>query len=400
MNSRTIRSAIFFAILLGLSSLSPRFWVLTSEFLAADTALRPPLAPSAGGHSALAPPRLGLPTPVPIPADNPLTLEKITLGRRLFFDRRLSPNDTMSCAMCHVPTQGFTVNETRLAVGMNGQSSKRNPPALYNVAYLRVLFHDGREFTLEDQIISPLTNPVEMANPSMGYVINKIRHLPGYEEQFQQTFGEGVSIATLGKAIANYERTLLSGNSPFDRWYFAKEVHAISEEAKDGFKLFSGKGQCITCHSVTKEAALFTNQSFHNTGVAHLQLIPEKNIVVDLGGGLNVSMPRTQINEVLTPPEQDRGRYEVTHDPTDLWRYKTPSLRNVALTAPYMHNGALLTLEDVVNYYDRGGTRSEGQDPKVSPLHLSEQEKQALVALLRSLTGDNVQTLAKEGVAP
>ena len=339
---------------------------------------------------------LGLPVSLPIPVDNSLTPEKIALGRQLFFDRRLSPNDTMSCAMCHVPTQGFTVNETRLAVGMNGQSTKRNPPALYNVVYLRVLFHDGREFTLEDQVISPLTNPVEMANPSIGYVVNKVRKLSGYEEQFQKTFGEGISVATIGKAIASYERTLLSGNSPFDRWYFGKDQNAVSQEVKAGFKIFSGKGQCITCHTVTRDAALFTNQSFHNTGVAQLQLIPEKTIDVDLGGGLTVKMPRTQINEVLTPPEQDRGRYEVTLDPTDLWRYKTPSLRNVALTAPYMHNGALLTLEEVVDYYDRGGTGSEGQDPKISPLTLPPEEKHALVAFLHSLTGDNVQVLATE----
>ena len=296
MNTLAVRSATFLFILLGLFSPSPGFWILTSEFLAVNSEPQT-------SHSELATPPLGLP-PVPVPETNPLTPEKIALGRQLFFDRRLSPNDTMSCAMCHVPTQGFTVNETRLAVGMNGQSTKRNPPALYNVAYLRVLFHDGREFTLEDQIISPLTNPVEMANPSMGYVVNKIRRLPEYEEQFQKTFGESVSVATLGKAIASYERTLLSGNSPFDRWYFGKDQTAVSQEVKVGFKIFSGKGQCITCHTVTKEAALFTNQSFHNTGVAHLQLIPEKTVDVDLGGGLTVKMPRTQVNEVLTPPNK------------------------------------------------------------------------------------------------
>lgn len=388
MNSRAVSPVILLAVLFGIFSFPSGFRILDSDFLAADSPPRP-----------LPPAPLGLP-PIPIPETNPISPEKIALGRKLFFDRRLSPNDTMSCAMCHVPTQGFTVNETRLAVGMNGQSTKRNPPTIYNVAYLRVLFHDGREFTLEDQIIGPLTNPVEMANPSMGYVIQKVRRLSGYEEHFQKTFGEGVSTATLGKALASYERTILSGNSPFDRWYFGREEIAVSDEVKKGFKIFSGKGQCITCHTVTKEAALFTNQGFHNTGVAHLQLIPEKSVDVDLGGGLTVKMSRAQVDEVLTPPEQDRGRYEVTFDPTDLWRYKTPSLRNVALTAPYMHNGALLTLEDVVNYYDRGGTGSERQDPKVSPLNLTPPEKQALIAFLRSLTGDNVQTLAKEGTAP
>jgi cytochrome c peroxidase len=234
----------------------------------------------------------------------------------------------------------------------------------------------------------------------MGYVVNRVRKLPGYEDQFRRTFGEGVNVATLGKALASYQRTLLSGNSPFDRWYFGKEQSAVSQEVKTGFRIFSGKGQCVTCHTVTKDAALFTNQSFHNTGVAHLQLIPEKSVDVDLGGGLIVQMPRAQVDEVLTPPEQDRGRYEVTLDPTDLWRYKTPSLRNVALTAPYMHNGALLTLEEVVEYYDRGGTGHEGQDPKITPLGLTQEEKHGLVAFLRSLTGDNVEVLAKEGATP
>lgn len=370
--------------------LASLFYLLVgSGFAASDSELRTP-------HSERIRIPLGLPSPLPIPDNNPLTSEKIALGRRLFFDRRLSPNDTMSCAMCHIPAQGFTVNELRLAVGINGQTTKRNPPTLYNVAYQRLLFHDGREFTLEDQVISPFTNPVEMGNPSIGYVVEKIKKLPGYVEQFHRVFGEGVSVATLGKALASYERTLLSANSPFDRWYFAGDKTAVSSEVKAGFKLFRGRGQCFACHTVSKEAALFTSQGFHNTGVAQLPLIPEKTVDVDLGGGLRVQMPRAQVDEILTPPGKDLGRYEVTLDPTDLWRYKTPSLRNVALTAPYMHNGALLTLEEVIGYYDRGGTGAEGQDPRIAPLYLTAEEKKSLLAFLHSLTGDNVKTLAQE----
>ncbi len=370
-------------------------FLLSPRLVVSDSAFRIPLRPgSSTGHAFRIP--LGLPTPLPVPDDNPMTPEKVELGRRLFFDRRLSANDTMSCAMCHVPAQGFTVNESRLAVGINGKTTRRNPPALYNVAYQRLLFHDGREFTLEDQIISPLTNPLEMGNPSIGYVVDKVKRLPGYNEQFRQAFGERVSVATLGKALASYERTLLSGNSPFDHWYFAYEADTVTDEVTAGLAIFAGKGKCIACHTVDKDAALFTDQQFHNTGVAQLQLIPEKTVEVDLGGGLTVQLPRAQVDEILTPPSKDLGRYEVTLDPHDLWHYKTPSLRNVARTAPYMHNGTLLTLEEVVEYYDRGGTGAAGQDPRIAPLLLTPEEKRALLAFLRSLTGDNVDSLAKE----
>ena len=309
---------------------------------------------------------------MPVPETNPLTPEKIELGRRLFFDRRLSPNDTMF--LRHVPSSrtGIYCQRNPTCRRINGKTTKRNPLTLYNVAYQRLLFHDGREFTLEDQMISPLTNPVEMGNPSIGYVINKIRKLPGYKEQFHRVFGKEVSVETLGKAIASYERTILSGNSPFDRWYFGGDQTAVEEDVKHGFKLFSGKGQCRTCHTVNKESALFTNHGFHNTGAAQLQLIPPTTVEVDLGGGLTVKMHAPKWTRFY-PAQPGLGRYEVTFDPTDLWRYKTPSLRNVALTAPYMHNGALLTLEEVIDYYDRGGTRADGRIP--ASVHCTSQRK-------------------------
>ena len=339
---------------------------------------------------------LGLPRPLPVPETNLLTPEKIDLGRRLFFDRRLSPNNTISCAMCHVPAQGFTVNGTRLAVGMHGKTGKRNAPTLYNVAYQELLFHDGREFALEDQIIAPLTQPDEMGNPSIGYVVNKIKKLPGYSEAFQAAFGEGPSVATLGKSLASYQRTLVSGNSPFDRWYYGHEQDAVSEQVKIGFEIFISKAKCGSCHFFSQDAALFTDHNFRNTGVSHLLLIPTETLPVDLGGGLRINMPRAQLDEILTPPSKDRGRYEVSRDPQDLWHYKTPSLRNVALTAPYMHNGVLLTLEAVIDYYDRGGSGEPGQDGRIAPLHLTAAEKDALLAFLHSLTGDNVERLAEE----
>ena len=192
---------------------------------------------------------------------------------------------------------------------------------------------------------------------------------PATVEQFQQIFGEDVSVVTLGKAIASYERTLLSGNSPFDRWYFGGDTAAVSHEVKAGFKLFMGRGQCFTYRSIEWTGTLLTGQGFLNTGVAQLKLIPDQRVDVDLGGGLRIQIPRTQLDEILLPPSEDLGRYEITLDPTDLWRYKTPSLRNIALTAPYMHNGGYCSrFEEVIDYYDRGGTGAEGQDPRVSPL--------------------------------
>lgn len=355
-----------------------------------------PLSVHAQSLPSLLPIPLGLPTPLPVPDTNPLTPEKIDLGRRLFFDRRLSPNDTISCAMCHVPAQGFSVNETRLAVGIHGKTGKRNAPSLYNVAYQELLFHDGREFTLEDQVIAPLTQPDEMGNPSIGYVVNKIKKLPGYNGAFHTAFGDAPSVARLGKALASYQRTLVSGNSAFDRWYYGREQAALSQQAKAGFTIFINKGKCGTCHIFSQDAGLFTDHKFRNVGASHLSLIPTETLAIDLGRGLRTSMPRAQLNEILTPPSKDRGRYEVTHDPQDLWHYKIPSLRNIALTAPYMHNGVLLTLEAVIDYYDRGGSRGPGQDARIAPLHLTAEDKDALLAFLHSLTGDNVERLAKE----
>ncbi len=363
-----------FFFLLGLLEVSP-------SFAAQAIVLRPPL---------------GLPGPVPLPQDNPRTWEKVELGRRLFFDPRLSANNTMSCALCHLPGQGFTSNESRLAVGIYGKSGRRNAPSLYNVAYERLLFRDGRAASLEEQVRFPLTHPAEMGNPDMGKVVAKIKKLPEYRELFLKAFGEEASERTLSQALASYERTLLSANSPFDRWYFGGEEGAVGEEAKEGFRVFAGKGGCRSCHTLERDSALFTDQKFHNTGVAKLELIPQEGVEVELAKGLKVKMPRFRLEEVLAPIGEDLGRYEVTRDPRDRWRFKTPSLRNVAFSAPYMHNGALLTLEAVIDYYDRGGSGAEGQDPRVRPLGLSSKEKKALLAFLQSLTGDNVHLLARE----
>ncbi|MGX2039795.1 cytochrome c peroxidase [Methylocaldum sp. MU1018] len=345
-------------------------------------------------------PPLGLP-PVPTPSDNPITADKIELGRKLFFDRRLSLNNTFSCAMCHIPEQGFASNEQATAVGIEGRTVRRNSPAIYNVAYLQRLFHDGRENRLEQQAWGPLLAGNEMGAPSIGYVIEKIRGLPDYAGLFEKAFRRGPSMETIGMALASYERTLNSADSPFDRWYFAKQKDALPAEARLGFELFAGKAGCSRCHTVGKDHALFTDQQMHNTGIGFQGAMagdaPKQKI--QAAPGITLEIDAAALAAVSETKPNDLGLYEITQDPKDRWKYKTPSLRNVALTAPYMHDGSLSSLEEVIEFYNRGGIANENLDPLLKPLNLDETEIKALVAFLHSLTGSNVQAIVSDAFA-
>lgn len=353
-------------------------------------------------------PPLGLPK-VPEPVGNPLTTEKIKLGRKLFYDRRLSLNDTFSCGMCHVPEQGFTSNEISMAVGIEGRSVRRNSPSIYNIGYATRLFHDGRDYTLEEQIWSPLLAKNEMGNPSVGHVINKIRNMPDYKGMFEKAFdGEGINMRTLSQAFASYERTLVSADSAFDRWYYSKkgnesskESNVLNKSAQRGFSLFTGKAGCSSCHIIGKDSALFTNNQLHNTGTGYnesMGIRPETERVI-LAPGVFVEVRTDIIDSVGEKAPSDTGLYEITENPNDRWKYKTPSLRNVALTAPYMHNGSLATLKDVVKFYNKGGVDNKLKDPLIKPLGLQDQEVNDLVAFLESLTGSNVDTLVADAFA-
>lgn len=345
-------------------------------------------------------PPLGLPA-VPVPANNPLTKEKISLGRKLFYDRRLSLNNTFSCAMCHVPEQGFTSNEMATAVGIEGRTVRRNSPTVYNIAYAQALFHDSRETTLEQQIWAPLLAHNEMANPSIGYVIEKINNSADYKGLFKKAFDKEPSMETIGMAIASYERTLNSANSAFDRWYYGKDKQALDEKAQRGFELFNGKANCSNCHSITSNHALFTDNNNHNTGIGYAEAMAktDKSQRVQVAPGVYVDVAATLINSVAETKPNDLGRYEVTQKPEDRWKYKTPSLRNVSLTAPYMHNGTIATLQQVVEFYNQGGIANENLDPLIKPLNLTELEIADLTAFLESLTGDNVQELVADAFA-
>ena len=352
-------------------------------------------------------PPLGLP-PVPIPSDNPLTSEKVALGRRLFFDRRLSSNDTISCAMCHVPEQGFANNEMATAIGIEGRTVRRNAPTLYNVAYLERLFHDGRETRLEQQVWGPLLAHNEMGNPAIGTLIERVRGLDDYAQRFDRAFperghGRGLGLETLGMALASYERTLVSGRSAFDRYRYAGEEKALSPAAKRGLALFTGEAGCVRCHPVGAQASIFTDQAFHNTGIGYVasmqQDVTAPTQRIQAAPGVYLDVPRSVIAAVSEARPSDLGRYEITEDPQDRWKYRTPGLRNVALTAPYMHDGSLATLADVVAFYDEGGVPNEGLDPLIRPLGLGEAQRQDLVAFLESLTGSDVPDLVADAFA-
>jgi cytochrome c peroxidase len=335
-------------------------------------------------------PPLGLPK-VPIPNENPITAAKINLGKKLFFDRRLSANNTFSCAMCHIPEQGFGSNEMATAVGVEGRTVRRNSPTLYNVAYYQSLFHDGRESTLENQVWGPLLADNEMANPSIGYVIDKIKQLPDYQTLFKRAFKRPIGMETISFALASYERSLNSADSNFDRWHFGQQENAISPSAQQGYRLFTGKAKCSHCHTLAANHALFTDHQFHNTGIGYKQTMSTttKTTKVQLAPGLFIQVENQLIDAVSEHKTSDLGRYEITHNPADRWKYKTPSLRNISLTAPYMHNGSLNTLEQVVHFYNQGGINNALLDPIIEPLHLTEQEISNLLEFLKTLTGNN-----------
>ncbi len=345
-------------------------------------------------------PPLGLPA-VPIPPSNQISPEKIALGRKLFFDRRLSHNNTFSCAMCHIPEQGFSSNEMATAVGIEGQTVRRNSPTIYNAAYASLLFHDGRENTLEQQVWGPLLARNEMGNPSVGYVIDKIKSLSDYKNLFEKIFGAQANMLNVGQVLASYERSLNSANSPFDRWFYGKQSDAVNSETKRGYQLFTGKAGCNQCHSINKIFALFTDNQLHNTGIGYqesMQKMP-KEIKIQIAPGVFIDVESDNLTDITELKTNDLGHYEISQNPQDRWKYKTPSLRNIALTAPYMHNGSKSTLEDIVRFYNQGGVINENLDKLIQPLHLTNTDINDLVEFLKSLTGSNVNQLVSDAFA-
>jgi cytochrome c peroxidase len=296
-----------------------------------------------------------------IPPDNPMTTQKVELGRILFFDRRLSNDDTIACASCHLSTKGFTDGQP-VSTGIKGQKGGRSAPASFNRVFSSAQFWDGRADTLEAQSIGPFTNPIEHGFVNYDIMIAKMKKIPGYNALFLQAFGEDITIGNVGKAIASFQRTVLSGNSPADKFDQGGETGAISQEAQRGLLLFREKARCTKCHSGFN----FTDEKFHNLGIGW------------------------DDNKV------DLGRYMVTKNGEDLGAFKTPTLREISRTAPYMHDGRFRTLEEVVNFYNKGGVKNTHQDPLILPLELTNDEKRDLVQFLRTLNGEGWQ----DAIAP
>ncbi len=347
--------------------------------------------------------QLGLPQ-VPQPKNNIITNEKILLGKKLFFDRRLSINNTMSCAMCHIPEQGFTNNEIKTAIGIEGRSNLRNAPTLFNVAFNKFFFHDAREFSLENQVWQPILEHTEMGMPSFGFTLKKLNSISEYKKMFNDAFpGEGMTVENLGKAIASYERVLISGNSNFDKWYYGGDKNAISKDAKKGFDVFSGKGNCASCHTIGRNDALFLDNKLHNTGIGYKESmgsVPDKKTKVQISPGEYINIDNEIVKSVNQQKKlNDLGLYRITENPDHRWLFKTPTLRNISLTAPYMHNGVFNTLEEVIDFYDKGGIKNELLSPIIKELNLSIDEKNNLKVFLETLTGDNFAKLVADALS-
>ena len=328
-----------------------------------------------------------------IPEDNPLTEGKVALGRTLYFDTRLSLDDTVSCATCHDPKFGFADGK-KVAEGIRKKTGVRNSPTTLNTAFLDTQFWDGRALTLEAQAKGPLVNPVEMGMPSHEAVVAKLRKIPDYRRAFREVYGtEALTIDHVAIAIASFERTLNTFNVPFDR-FLAGDKTAMNPAAQRGLELFRGKARCVTCHEFNATYPFFTDNKFHNIGVAMKAVNFEA-----LARRAAIETDAAKL--AREPGAAELGRYLVTKQPKDIGAFKTPGLRNITLTAPYMHDGSEATLESVIEFYDKGGAPNPNLDGGMRALGLTAEEKKDLAEFLKALTSDDLPDLVKglEGMA-
>ena len=319
-----------------------------------------------------------------IPPDNALTPERVALGHKLYFEKRLSADDTVACATCHDVTRGFT-DQLKTSEGIKDQLGHRNAPTTLNVVLLQTVFLDGRSPTLENQAKQPIINPIEMGMPDGQAAVNAIKDDAEYQAAFQKAYGRQVNYDDIGRAIAAFERTLIFVDSPFRRFLNGDE-DAISPEAKEGWKLYNEKGRCVTCHPMNPSNPLGTDNRFHNVGVSarHQNF---KALAKEGLKALQEDPSERKLDELaLTTDMSELGRFMVTKNRSDIGAFRTPLLLNIGITPPYMHDGTVKTLWDVMDHYNKGGEPNLFLDGGIEPLALTEDEINNIVALLFSFT--------------
>jgi cytochrome c peroxidase len=325
-----------------------------------------------------------------IPADNPQTPEKISLGQRLFFDRRLSVDGTVSCSTCHDPARAFTDGKPT-SVGIKGRVGQRNAPTILNALYNKTQFWDGRVNTLEEQAALPIVNAVEMGYPNLVAAVAQIAAVKEYQQAFRAVFGRPPNGPDLLRAIASYERTQLSFDSPFDH-FIAGETNAINASAKRGWEIFSTGGRCNKCHALTETTRDVTNlidNDFHNIGIGiirHNVIALARRAEPLIKSGDTAAIDRAAIQTDMSA----LGRFLITKKEKDIASFKTPNIRNVLITGPYFHDGSQETLWDVMDHYNKGdGLHNPYLDEDIQPLALTESDIDDVVAFMASLTSAN-----------
>jgi cytochrome c peroxidase len=319
-----------------------------------------------------------------IPADNQMTPERVALGKKLFFEKRLSRDGTVACATCHDVTRGFT-DQRKVSEGIGGQLGRRNAPITLNTALLESLFLDGRAPTLDAQARLPIINPIEMGFADGNLAAKAIADDPEYQKMFQRAYGRPVNYQDIGRAIGAFERTMIFLDSPF-RSFLEGDENAISADAKAGWRLFNEKARCVSCHHMNLSNPLGTDNRFHNIGVSARHQDFEKLAQEGLEA-LREDPSEQKLEELaLNTDMSELGRFMVTKNRSDIGAFRTSILLNIGITAPYMHDGTLETLWDVMDHYNKGGEPNLFLDGGMEPLDLSEQEIDQLVAFLFTLT--------------